>query len=511
MNATELLLGSAALARHGERTALVCEGREVSYRALAEEVQRAAGALDRLGVRPGDRVLLLLRDTPRLAAAWLGAVHAGAVAIALNTRLAEDEYRRLRAESRARLVIVEDVYAHKGPALAAELAREGLLAVAGEAPGAWPSWDAALAAAPPVRPAQPVAETDPAFWLYSSGTTGRAKAIVHSHRDVAQAGRVYEEVLGLPAGARVLATSKLFFAYGLDHGLLGPLRLGLCSVLLPDWPEPAEVADALAGTRPLVLASVPSLYRRLAQLEAERAAALAQVSHFLSAGERVPEALAARWRELTGREILSIYGMSETFAVCMITPPGTPGDARPGRPLGGVEVRLVGQDGSAAADGQIGVLWVRHPALSTGYANAPEETARRYVKSWFCTNDLFVRDAHGLYHHCGRSDELLKIAGQFVQPSEIEAAVAGLPEIAEAACVAIADGEGFERLALAVLPQTDAQAAVRAAERACAEQLPRHKRPRWVCALSEFPRTATGKLQRYRLREILAREFGTGP
>lgn len=498
MNAAELLLGREALARYGERDALVWGEHSISYRALAAEVARAANALRALGVRPGDRVLIVLRDTPAFMACWLGALHAGAVAIAVNTKLSEAEYRHMAADSGARLVIVENATLAALGALADELGGDGRL-VSGE------RWQAALGAAPPESAAHAVQPEDPAFWLYSSGTTGRPKGIVHTHRSVLPAGQAQQEVMGLGPGDRIFATSKLFFAYALENGFLGPLALGATVILDAEWADVDRIEAIVARYRPTAVFSVPTFYRRLLALPAERLAPFREVRHFVSAGERLPEPVFASWRAATGREILSIYGMSETFCVIMMTPIGTAGRQRSGKPLSGVEARLLAEDGQPAADGRLGVLWVRHPALSPGYANRPEATREQFRDGWFCTRDLFVRDAEGFYAHQGRSDELLKIAGQWVQPGELEEAVASLADVAEAACVAAPDADGFERLALFVAARgADVRAAVQAAERACAEKLPRHKRPKWILPVEALPRTATGKVQRFKLRELLS-------
>lgn len=508
MNLAEHLLGPAALARHGTRIALRDAETSVSYSELAQRVARASAAFRSLGLAPGDRVLLLLRDTPEFAAAWLGAAHAGGVAIGLNTRLSEAEYRHVCADSGVSISIVEDRFVLARPDLAAEFARSGTLAVAGEhTPSGARSWQELLARAAPAASAHPTLPTDPAFWLYSSGTTGRPKGIVHTHKDVLAAGQVFVEALSLVPGDRVFVTSKLFFAYALDHGLLGSLAHGLTSVLYPDWPDIDDVCAIVAREQPAVFASVPSFYRRLAALSEQQLAPFRGVRHFLSGGERIPEALAERWKQAAGGELLSIYGMSETFGVCMVTPRGLPGLARPGRPLGGIDVRLARADGADSPQGEPGVLWVKHPALGLGYANLPEQTKAQFRDGWFCTNDLFVRDVSGLYMHQGRSDEMLKIAGQYVQPGEIEQAVSGEPLIAEAACVPVVDADGFDRLVLFVTAQGDPAAAIEAAERACEAKLPRFKRPKWVRNVAEIPRTATGKVQRFRLRELIAREL----
>jgi benzoate-CoA ligase family protein len=500
MNAAEILLGKNALARHGGRIALRCAERSLSYAELAAETARVANALRALGVRPGDRVLLLLRDTPEFVAAWLGAVHAGAVVIGLNTKLGVDEYRHVLADSGARLLIAEDALLDMLGPLAAQLRSDERLA-------AGATWRQALRDAAPQAAAHPAQPQDPAFWLYSSGTTGRPKGIVHAHQDVLAAGQAQREVLGLGPGDKVFATSKLFFAYALETGMLGPLALGATTILHPDWADVEQIQAIVARHEPTAMFSVPTFYRRLLALPPDRLAPFREVRHCVSAGERLPQTVFDGWRAATGREILSIYGMSETFCVIMMTPPGGSGALRSGKPISGVQVRLLDNDGEEVATGVPGVLWVRHPALSSGYANRPEATREQFRDGWFCTRDIFVRDAEGYYAHQGRSDELLKVAGQWVQPGDLEEAVLGLDAVAEAACVPGTDENGFERLALFVAARgADAAAAVAAAGRACEEKLPRHKQPKWIVPIAALPRTATGKVQRFKLRELLAQE-----
>ena len=468
---------------------------------------RAANALRALDVSPGDRVLLLMRDTPEFAAAWLGAVHAGAVAVALNTKLSEAEYRHIRADSEARLAIVEDIFVQARPDLAAEHAVAGGLAIAGASAAQALSWRAALARAMPQAAPFAARDEDPAFWLYSSGTTGKPKGIIHAHRSLLPAGQAQREVVGLAAGERGFATSKLFFAYALEHGFLGPLRIGATAILEPDWPDAETVLARVAHHRPQAFFSVPTFYRQLLALGAARLAPFRAVRRFVAAGERLPAPLIEHWRTATGGEILSLYGMSETFCACMVTPPGASNGLRTGKPLAGVDAQLRTPDGKEAVAGEAGGLWLRHPALALGYANRPEQTAAQFRDGWFCTRDLFIRDADGFFLHQGRSDELVKIAGQWVRPDELEEAVAGDPAIAEAACVQVTDGEGFERLALFVAARRDAAGALAAADLACEQKLPRYKRPTWIRSLAELPRTATGKVQRFKLRELLESEL----
>jgi len=510
MNAAEELLGEGALARHGARTALICGDMRVTYADLAQQVCRAANAFASLGLRPGERVLLMMRDTPELAAAWLGIVRAGGVAIALNTKLAEDDYRHIRADSGARFTLIEDVFASARPDLTHEFAAQGGLIVAGDASTEHAiDWRAALAAADHDAPTFDRRAEDPAFWLYSSGTTGRPKGIIHTHANLLCAGMGQREVLRLEPGDRVLATSKLFFSYALEHGLLGPLSIGATAILYPDWANPDAICALVAREQPDAFFSVPSFYRRLLDVPERIRSSLADVRHFVSAGERLPASVNEAWQRATGREILGLYGMSETFCVAMMTPPGTVRGPRTGRPLKGVEAQLRDDRGAEVGVDTPGVLWMRHPALAVGYANRPEATREQFVDGWFCTRDVFVRDADGFYAHQGRSDDFIKVAGQWVQPGDVEEAVLGVAEISEAACVPATDEAGFERLALFVVPAREAASALAGAQQACEANLARHKRPRWFRVVDEIPRTATGKMQRFKLREMLEQELGT--
>lgn len=370
-----------------------------------------------------------------------------------------------------------------------------------------PSWRERLVRSSPQAPAYDAAPDHPAFWLYSSGTTGRPKGIVHTHRSVLPAGQVFRE-LGIAAGERVLVTSRLFFAYGLEHGLLGVLAVGATSLPIADWPDPDSATEVVARHRPAAFFSVPTFYRRLLAQPAARLEPFRAVRHFVAGGERLPVPILEQWRQAVGGEILNLYGMSETFCACMVTPPGTSNGPRSGRPLALTEVRLRDAQGEEPPPGEPGVLWVRHPALASGYANRAEQTAEQFRDGWFCSRDVFVRDDQGFYVHQGRSDELIKVSGQWVQPGELEEIVLAGGATAEAACVPVLDDDGFERLALFIAARGDAAAALEAAARACEQKLPRHKRPKWIRSIEELPRTATGKVQRFKLREILERELG---
>ena len=499
MNAVEQLLGEAALARRGERIALLCGDEAVSFRELAQRMQASAAALGALGVRRGERVALLMRDTPECAAAWLGALHAGAVVVSVNPRLTSAECRHVVDDSGARFAIVDDSIAASQAALVAELARSGRLVTTTR-------WRGQLRSARPSPAAVDVGEEDAAFWLYSSGTTGKPKGMAFGHRAVLAVGDAFR-AFGIGEGDRVFTTSKFYFAYGLEHALLAPLALGLTSVLCADWPEAGPVLRTVQQHRPSAMFSVPTVYRRLLGEAARELGAFRAMRRFVAAGERLSPQLFNQWRQATGGELLNLYGMSETFCACMVTSPGTSNGERTGQPLAAVEVRLRDANDREPAPGDPGVLWVRHPAMTGGYHGLPEQTREQFRDGWFCSRDVFLRDGEGHFTHQGRSDELLKVAGQWVRPGEVEEAASLDPAVVEAACVPVLDGDGLQRLALFVTMRTDTADAARAAAAACERALPPHKRPKWVRAVAELPRTATGKVQRFKLREILEREL----
>ncbi|MGH8746686.1 MAG: AMP-binding protein, partial [Burkholderiales bacterium] len=374
MNGADYLLGAAALARHGQRVALICGTELTSYSELAVRVRRGSGALAELGVEPGDRVMLLMRDTPDLAAAWLGCLWHGAVAIALNSQLDEEDYRFIRSDSGARLAIIEDVFAARLPRLVQALSREKRIAIAGRAPAGISSWDERVKDAPLASAPFAASSRDAAFWLYSSGTTGRPKGIIHTHKDVLPAGQILRDTIALAPGDKVIATSRMFFAYGLENGLLGPLSIGAASVLCADWSDIEQVCALVAEHRPTGFFSIPSFYRRLLALGEQALAPFRPVRYFFAAGEHLPESVVAQWRSAVSGEILSVYGMSETFCVAIVTPPGTSTGKHTGKPLTGVQIRLVALEGHPAEIGEPGVLWLRHPALALGYANRKEQT-----------------------------------------------------------------------------------------------------------------------------------------
>lgn len=474
-----------------DRVALLGDWGELTYGALNARVNQWGHGLGERGVGRGDRVVLSLDDDPALVAAYLGAMRLGAVPVAVNPRWSADEMAFALDDSEARCVVTDAASEPTAREAMASLARRPAMIVAGtETVADWPdSLDSAV-----------MATDDMAYWIYTSGTTGSPKAAVHRHGGLRVADRVMRQVLGLGPDDRLYASSRLFFAYSLGHCLFGALQMGASTVLNARWPHPPEVAELVARHRPTALFSVPTFYRALLE---HGVGDLGTVRRFVSAGERMPEPLFARWREAAGRPIVEGIGTTETALMFLANPPEATRAGSAGRPTPGARVKLTDETGRPVTDADApGHLWVAIETLCAGYWKRPEATAAAFEGGWFRTGDVFRFDADGYGFHEGRSDDMLKIAGQWVNPVEIEDCVlAALPDI-EVALVAAPDGDGLDRTVLFVTgAERDIQANLTARiHDAVAARLGRHKSPHAVRYIDALPRTATGKIRRATLR-----------
>ena len=493
-----------ALIAYASDAGLVAEPRVFTHAALRCLVGQAAAVIAATGVRPGERVAILMDDGAHWCAAFLGAIQLGAVPMAINTRLSTEHYAFIAADSAATLWLVEDALIDRvGEAARSAGAR---VIVAND-------FEGACVRASEQTTSLPCAPSDPAFWLYSSGTTGPPKGIVHSHASCAASGHLLRDVVGIAAGDLVFSTSKLFFAFALDNALLGALSLGATTILNAAWAEPERALEQAARHRPRLFMSVPSFFRRLLAMDRERLEPFRSVAFFYTGGERVPDAVANDWLAVSGRPLAGCYGMSETYCNAIANYPGRERLGSCGELLPGVRAVLREAGGAPAAAGEPGVLWLQHPTIALRY-HRDEFTARAFEGEWFCTNDLFTTDAEGHFWHQGRADELLKVAGQWVKPGEVEEAALAGGLASEAACVVVPDQDGFDRLALFIVPAreldphaVDLPARIHAA---LSDRLPRHSLPRWIRVVDELPRTPTGKVQRFRLRERLLGEATAG-
>ena len=473
MNAAAMLLEAGGR----EHTAIVCGTERVTYAALRDAVARAGSEWLRRGVEEGDRVAIKLSDGSGWVSAYLGAMWAGAVAVAVNPRISAEDLRYIIGEGRFRFILAESQEDTPPEFRARVITRE--------------DWLQASAAATPLPPAA-VHEESPAFWSHSSGTSGKPKAVVHAHRFAQHVERVAVEVLGVGAGDRLFASSKLFFAYPLGNSLFTGLKLGATVIVDPQWPSAASVAETMATQRPTVLFSVPSLYRNL--LKEGFAAQLAKrgLRRCVSAGEALPPALREAWRRETGITIVDGYGASETLSLVLVDVGAGEGLS----PAPGVAVQALDQNASAPMR-----VRIHTPTLALGYWNRPDADAENFRDGAFCPADLFERGRGGTWRFTGREDCLIKIGGRWVNLVELEERLASAcPSITEAAAVSATDTDGVAAVAFFYVPKADA--AADGGLRTCVDALPPHQRPRWLLPLTQLPRTATGKLLRRKLQEL---------
>ena len=425
----------------------------------------------------------------------------------MSSRAGAEELEQILAIVRPAVLVIDDEFAEVAAAAVAKASPQTRLLHRDRELAAWKSEPAAPLVPVPREP------DDPAFWVMTSGTTGVPKAVEHHHRNVGMCAEYYEQVLGCTSDDRLFATSRFHFAYAIGN-MFAALRLGAGNILLERWATAKSVAETVERFKPTVLLSVPAVYHRLLEAGLAQTAPFRALRHFVSAGERLPPQIWTAWEEAGGHPILDGLGCSEcVYMIIGNTParrkPGSSGHAMPS-----VELRIVDEAGAVigAADTP-GRLEVRMPSVCEGYRYAggalgepPQRPAEQFrPDGWFATGDEYFRDADGFYHHRGRTGDMLRVSGIWISPSEIEDALAGQASIAESAAVLGESDIGLAEIVLYVVPAAgaDGAAAVDAARERLAQALPRYKQPRRFEVVADLPRTATGKIQRHKLRELL--------
>ncbi|MBI4638708.1 MAG: benzoate-CoA ligase family protein [Candidatus Rokubacteria bacterium] len=505
MNAVTAFLDDQVRAGRGERAAIETPSGRATYADLLALANRTGNGLRAFGVEPEQRVALLLPDGLAWAATFFGALRIGAVAVPLSTRLRPAEWAVMLRDSRARALVVDASLVAGLRELGGELRRLRVL-VAGGSAADGESLEALQACSSIQLRAEPVGEDAMAFWLYTSGTTGAPKAAVHAHRDLLACRHYGVDVLGAHEGDRVFATSKLFFAYALGTALLIPLYVGGGAFLHGAWPDPALVADVMARWAPTLFFSVPTVYARLLGANLPRDT-FASLRCAVSAGERLPVDVYWAWRERFGVEVLDGLGATETIFMVLSNRPGRSRAGSSGTPVPATDAKLLAAGGREVETGEQGVLHVRTPSASPSYWNRIDESRRTFVGEWFRTGDVCTRDADGFFFHCGREDDLFKVAGLWVVPADVETLLLAHPGVADAGVVGAPEGRGLIKPFAFVVPKERGADPRRLAEDLAglaAAKLPSHARPRKIFVVDELPRTATGKLQRFRLRARVA-------
>jgi len=500
----------APAASHPERLAIIGEPRQVTYGELATLTNRVGNALRAQGVSRGDRILIVLPDSAEFMAAFFGAAKIGAIAVPVNPFARATDYIHYIENSEPHSAIVHsEALAEFLPASSARtqtpivVVGSEKVEMHGVSSAKWSEW---IAAASEHLIAENTSAHDPAFLLYTSGSGGTPKAAVHRHGHMLVTSRGFaQNVLRLRADDLTFSVSKLFFAYGLGNGMYFPLSVGARTLLNPERVKVERVIEMVARHRPTVFFAVPTHYAAILR-EAERpgsAVDFSSVRMCVSAGETLPAEVFNRWKRQFELDILDGIGSTEMLHMFISSRPGECKPGSCGLPVPGYDVRIVDDTGELLGDGETGKLWVRGASAFAEYWRIPDLTSRTKRGEWVVTGDKFFRDSNGLYHYCGRADDMLKVAGMWVSPVEVENALLGHPLIAEAAVVGATDERGLSYSVAHVVLRGNIQGTEKLAAEICEHvkaRLVSYKVPREVRFSSELPKTVTGKIQRFKLR-----------
>ncbi len=476
-----------------------------SYGKLAGRVARFAHVLRRLGIRREERILICLTDTIDWPTAFLGAIKAGVVAVPVNTLLTEDDYRFMLDDSRARLLVVsEELYPRFAKAIAAAKDLAHVVVSGGNAYGHL-HFAALLAEARTDTTTAPTTRDDMCFWLYTSGSTGKPKGAVHTHADLKLTDDLYAgPILGITEQDVCYSVAKLFFAYGLGNALTFPMSAGATTVLLPARPTPDLVADLLKKHGVTIFYAVPTFYAAFLANPAAPQRADLKLRCCVSAGEALPQDVGRRWSERYGADILDGIGSTEMLHIFLTNRPGDVKYGTSGKPIPGYDLRLIDDDGNEIKKrGEMGELQVRGPTSAMMYWNNREQSRTTFLGEWTRSGDKYIEDENGYFVYCGRRDDMLKVSGMYVSPFEVEGALQSHPDVLEAAVVGWPDDEKLIKpKAFVVLKSAEKASAdfARALQDHCRKSLAMYKYPRWIEFRRELPKTATGKIQRFKLR-----------
>jgi benzoate-CoA ligase len=490
------------------KIAFECGDEQISYGQLLERVNRLGNALAKLEVRPEERVALLLLDTPEFAYGFFASIKIGAVAVPMNTMLQAPEWEYMLNDSRARVVIVSESLLPQFRSIQrASLPYLKSVIVAGDAPEGCFSLRQILEDSSDELQAHATTKDDAAFWLYSSGSTGFPKGCIHLHHDMVVCAELYAKaVLGVTEQDRFFSVAKLFFAYGLGNGLYFSLSVGATSILWPGSPSPPNIYAVIERHKPTLFFSVPSNYTSLLAYQREQGKDfdLSTVRHAISAGEALPAPIFERFKERFHVEILDAIGSTEALHMFIANRPGAVRPGSSGQVLPGYEARIVDDEGRPVPPGEIGNLLIKGDSVCAAYWNQHEKSKDTIQGHWLRTGDKYYCDADGYYWYVGRSDDMMKIKGMWVSPVEVESVLLEHPLVQEAAVIGWADGNQLVKPSAFVVLKSgqtgspDVDASLR---QHLKSRLAPHKCPQWLEFVPDLPKTATGKIQRYKLRQ----------
>lgn len=482
----------------------VPEGRSLSYGELAQQTDRVVGLLAQHGVRREERAAMLVLDTIEFPMIFWGCLKAGVVPVPLNTLLSTDVYNAILRDSRARILFVSaPLLEVVAPALSSNPYLETVVVIGGDGVGEYLNFGKELEVAAPGSLVE-VSADDTAFWLYSSGSTGTPKGVRHVHSALRATVDTYGvQVLGIAESDVVFSAAKLFFAYGLGNGMTFPMSVGATTILYPLRPTPDAMFQVIAETEPTIFCGVPTLYAAMcAAMGQEKPAGTGRLRRAISAGEALPAEIGQHWRRVVGTDIMDGVGSTEMLHIFLSNTPGNVEYGTSGTAVPGYELRLVDDDGAEVGVDEIGELLVNGPSAADGYWNQRAKSRATFEGVWTHTGDKYHRRADGRLVYCGRTDDLFKSSGIWVSPFEVEQALITHPAVLEAAVVAHRDPEGLEKPKAFIVLKDGASAdgLEMALKDLVKEKIGKWKYPRWIEVVEELPKTATGKIQRFKLR-----------
>ena len=486
------------------KTAFIDDAGACTYGELAESVNRFGNVLAGLGIERESRVLLCLLDTIDFPIAFLGSIQAGVVPIAANTLLTASDYDFMLGDSRASTLVVSEALWPQFEAIIGKHKHLKHVVVSGnDAKGKLRFSDLMAKASAQFEPA-PTTADDMCFWLYSSGSTGAPKGTVHLHSHLIQTAELYARgVLGIREDDLVFSAAKLFFAYGLGNGLTFPMSVGATAVLMAERPTPQAVFKRLREHKPTIFYGVPTLYAALlASPELPKPEDL-RMRVATSAGEALPADIGKRWTEHFGTEILDGIGSTEMLHIFLSNRPGEVRYGTTGKAVPGYAIRLIGEAGQPVTKGEIGELQINGPTSAILYWNNREKSRHTFMGEWTRSGDKYIETEDGYFQYCGRSDDMLKVSGIYVSPFEVEGALMTHEAVLEAAVVAHADTDELIKPKAYVVLKPGIEASAALAEKLkqhVKDKLAPYKYPRWLDFVDELPKTATGKIQRFKLR-----------
>jgi benzoate-CoA ligase len=504
------ILGRNLAAGRNDSPAFVDPRGTWTYGTLADRVERFGHVLRSLGIRREERILLALLDTIDWPTAFLGSIKAGIVAVPVNTLMTEDDYRFMLADSRARVLVVSEELYPKFANLVGSCPDLAHVIVSGAQAHGHARFEDLITGAKSEPVTAPTTRDDMCFWLYTSGSTGKPKGAVHTHADLKLTDDLYAgPILGITDKDVCYSVAKLFFAYGLGNAMTFPMSAGATTILLPDRPTPDAVAALLKQHRVTVFYAVPTFYAAFLASAAAPQREATSMRLCVSAGEALPPDVGRRWSERYGVDILDGLGSTEMLHIFLSNRPGDVKYGTSGKPVPGYDMRLVDDDGEVIKSrGEMGELQVRGPTSAIMYWNNREQSRATFLGEWTRSGDKYIEDDNGYFVYCGRRDDMLKVGGIYVSPFEVEGALQSHPDVLEAAVVAWPDEEQLIKPKAFVVLKAPDQACdekstadlARALQEHCRQKLAVYKYPRWIEFRRDLPKTATGKIQRFKLR-----------